>query len=276
MKYLALFTFIFLTSFCKAQGTIGSYSFIEVPDRFEFLSGDNPYQLSDMMVFYLEKKGMKAYRESETPDVSKCEILYADIERGSNLFVSKLSIIIKDCNNRILFRSQEGKSKEKAYAKSYPDALRKAFSSVAKKDIDVSNLTNTTLLQEDIEKENPIENVEVKTTISEIAIQKLPLEKEKSTPVKNEMNWIPVSLFSNYSLNGQSYLLKKVANGFTLFLTQEENDNFVKVGDIKIIKAAAFTMTDLYGENKSGYFNANQDVVIKLSNGNELVYTKEL
>jgi hypothetical protein len=48
------------------------------------------------------------------------------------MFVSKLTIVLKDCKNTILFKSEIGKSKEKEYAVAYNEALRDAFLSIDK------------------------------------------------------------------------------------------------------------------------------------------------
>jgi hypothetical protein len=43
--------------------------------------------------------------------------------------MTKLSVVLKDCKNTILFTSVEGKSREKEYQTSYNQALREAFNS---------------------------------------------------------------------------------------------------------------------------------------------------
>lgn len=273
MRVILLVAFIASATIGNAQSGIGEYDFIEVSDRFEFVTGDNTYQLSDMMVYYFEKKGIKAYRQQDSPNVAKCDALYADIEKGTSILSSKLAIVIKDCNDTVVFRSKEGKSKVKAYAKAYPDALRTAFSTFAKSDIKILDVSKAVVSDTKEVKDTSMDNVVVTVTDTQ---KEAVLIKVEETATSAAIVQIPETAFSNYELNGQSYLLKKVATGFTLFLTQEGNDNFIKVGDIAITTGASFTMVDIYGENKMGRFNTKQDLVIQLANGDELVYVKQL
>ena len=272
MKNIFLIACLFIASICTAQDNIGAYSFIEVPDRFEFTPGDNPYQMSEMMVYYLEKKGMKASRKIDSPNVPKCDALYADMIRGTSVLSTRLFFVLKDCNDRIVFQSREGKSKVKAHAKAYPDALRMAFKTFTKNDINISEVIEIPDVTAKKEKVAPIEMSVVKTTDE---IKEVVEPKAVETAANATKNEIPEASFSNYTLKENTYLLKKVATGFTLFLVQEGSENFIKVGELKMAEKASFMMVDIYGENKSGYFNEKQDLVIQLANGNELVYTKE-
>jgi len=259
MKKIVLLL-LFISTFCKAQQSINEYSFIEVPDRFEFVFGDNPYRLSEMMVFYLGKNDLKAYRQSDTPNVSKCDILYADLIKGKSMFTTKLSIVLKDCNDTVLYQSPDGSSRIKTYDKSYPDALRDAFKFFSVK--------NIKMLPEQEKNESKVE-------IKENDLQIDTDTPETATKDITNLGNVPESLFTTYSNDGKSYLLKKVATGFILFLTQEDKDDLVKIGDIVLNKDALFTMQDIYGDSKSGYFNKEQDVIIELSNGKEIRYKRE-
>ncbi len=272
MKNIVLAACMSIAGICTGQDTIGAYNFIEVPDRFEFVSGDNPYQMSEMMVYYLEKKGLKAYRQIDSPNAPKCDALYADMLRSPSVLNSRLTFVLKDCNDRIVFQSKEGKSKVKSYAKAYPDALRMAFKTFVKSDIKISEVSKTPA-QTPIAEKVAISEPKVVKKVEEIKETPQPKVIEKGTsPVINK---IPESSFSNYKLKENTYLLKKVTSGFTLFLVQEGSENFIKVGELKVAEDASFVMVDIYGENKPGYFNEKQNLVIQLASGSELVYTKE-
>lgn len=273
MKNIVLIVCMFVANICASQEGVGIYDFIEVPDRFEFISKDNPHQMSDMMVFYLEKKGLKTYRKIDSPNVPKCDALYGDIMRVSNLLTTKLIFVLKDCNDRIVFQSREGRSKVKDYAKAYPDALRMAFKTFSKKDVNISEVPEAPIVVINEENVETIKSSVVKTTDAIKEVSKLAVTEDAVNVAINQM---PEASFSNYKLKENTYLLKKVATGFTLFLVQEGSENFIKVGELKMDKEASFMMVDIYGETKPGYFNEKQDLVIQLSNGSELIYTKEI
>ncbi len=277
MRFLVLFVSLIFINICTAQGTIGDYSYVEVPDRFEFLSGDNKYQLSDMMVYYIEKKGIEAYRKNDSPNVPKCNVLYADIDKNKSLFLTKLAIVFKDCNGEVVFKSNEGSSKSKDHAKMYPDALRQAFKSFTAKDVERAEaklLSPVNPVAETVVKSPKA--VVVKNEIAKTRIEDVELDEVEEVMVDKAQVVLPQATFTNYQLNGKSYLLKKVATGYSLFATQAGNDNFIKVGDLSLLGNGSFKMIDIYGETKEGVFNAKQDLVIKLSSGVDVTYKKEL
>ncbi len=271
MRNIYLIAFLLLTNLCFAQSIKGEYTYIEVADRFDFVTGDNPYQLSDMMVYYFEKKGAKAYRKKDSPNVSKCDILYADLEKGAGVLWTKLSIVLKNCNDEVVLRSEVGKSKQKEHAKMYPDALRHAFKTVTLSKLQKVKAKSISPENTAIEKKN--NDNSSKETAEKVKDELVGVIK----PINNTQNTaIPLASFSNYTLNEKSYLLKKTEAGFALFATQKMNDDFIKIGDISIVEGAKFTMIDIYGETKEGVFNAKQDIIIKLSSGAEIRYIKQL
>ncbi|MDB0601615.1 hypothetical protein PL373_10740 [Tenacibaculum maritimum] len=52
------------------------------------------------------------------------------MKKKSSLFYTKNTIELKDCYNKVVFTSREGKSKLKEYKKAYHEAIRKAFKSI--------------------------------------------------------------------------------------------------------------------------------------------------
>jgi hypothetical protein len=133
-KYLLLFLF-FVVSIVKAQ-SVNEYKYAIVPAKFSFLNEVNQYRLNNLCKLYLEKYGFVAYYDTDVLPIeiasTNCNRIYFDVENSSSMFVSKLTIVLKDCKNTILFKSEIGKSKEKEYAVAYNEALRDAFLSIDK------------------------------------------------------------------------------------------------------------------------------------------------
>ena len=77
------------------------------------------------------------------------------------MLTTKLSLLLKDCNNVVVYKSSIGKSKEKIYKKSYQEAIRNTF-----KDPVVKNYTYT-----------PKE--EIRTTANKIKTTEKEVAKEK-------------------------------------------------------------------------------------------------
>ena len=129
MKHLFLTLVIIVTcsNLSLAQKRLSDYSFVVVPDEFEFLSKANQYQLNDMAKYYLTKNGFNTYYFSELPSVDNCDGLWADVESIAGFTRTKILVVLKDCKGIEVYRSEPGASKQKEYKKSYQDALRKAF-----------------------------------------------------------------------------------------------------------------------------------------------------
>lgn len=121
------------TTVSQAQD-INSYKYIIVPQEFDFLKEPDQYQLNSLTKFLFEKNGFETYFEGEKlpEDLSKnpCEALNAEVENNSGLFKTRVNVILKDCYNKQVFVSEEGRSREKDYKDAYHEALRNAFESI--------------------------------------------------------------------------------------------------------------------------------------------------
>ena len=81
----------------------------------------------------MEKYGFVTYFDSDVlpSEVAEnnCNKVYVDVKSNGNLFVTKLTVVLKDCKNVVLFSSSEGKSREKELQVAYNQSMREAFSS---------------------------------------------------------------------------------------------------------------------------------------------------
>jgi hypothetical protein len=105
-----------------------------VPEKFDFLRDNNQYGLNTTTKFLLEQKGFAAYVANEQLPtalaVNKCIALKAEVVQKKGLFVTNLTLLLKDCQGNIVFKSKEGKSREKEYQVAYEEALKNAFLSL--------------------------------------------------------------------------------------------------------------------------------------------------
>ena len=134
MKACTLFIFALLTVTGYSQNTINNYKYVIVPERFNFSKEDNQYGLNTTTKLLLEQKGFAAFvGNKELPSTvaaNKCNALTAEVAQSSGLFTTKLTLLLKDCQGNIIFKSKEGKSREKEFPVAYDQALRDAFSSL--------------------------------------------------------------------------------------------------------------------------------------------------
>lgn len=126
-------TLFFLGSiYGSAQDRLNDYKYVIVPKRFDDFKKENQYKTSTLVKYLLEQKGFNAvYDDALPPDLNlnRCLGLMANLRDGSNMFTTKVNIVLKDCNNKEVFVTEEGSTKIKEYEAAYSDAIRKAFAS---------------------------------------------------------------------------------------------------------------------------------------------------
>jgi hypothetical protein len=134
MKASILFILTLFTVAGYAQSSINSYKYVLVPDRFDFARADNQYGLNTTTKLLLEQKGFEAFFDGQAlpPAVAanKCNALKAEVVQKKGLFVTNLTLLLKDCQGNIIFKSKEGKSREKEFPVAYDAALKDAFLSL--------------------------------------------------------------------------------------------------------------------------------------------------
>ncbi|MNK01015.1 hypothetical protein D3C87_188080 [compost metagenome] len=114
--------------------SFNDYKYLIVPEKFEFLTENNKYNMNALTKMMFEKYGFQTYYPSQQlPDelaLDRCKAMYADVINQSGLLSTTLVIVLKDCSGKVLFTSQKGTSKEKSYQKAYYAALREASQSI--------------------------------------------------------------------------------------------------------------------------------------------------
>lgn len=137
MKNIHLFLVMLLATMTVAGQDLNAYKYVIIPAEFDFLKEPNQHQLNELTKFLFEKEGFEVFMEEKgrgIPEVisaNRCEALNARVIDNSGFFNTKLSIALFDCNNREVFVTEEGVSKEKDFKTGYHEALRKAFESIS-------------------------------------------------------------------------------------------------------------------------------------------------
>ena len=131
---LPLIALLLLIHFSSFAQSVNDYQYVIIPEKYDFAKNIDEYQLNSLTQFLFNKYGFESYRvRDEKPFGFKngsCNALYADVESKSNYIVSRLKVVLKDCNGKIIYISEQGKSKDKDFKKSYHEALRNAFVSI--------------------------------------------------------------------------------------------------------------------------------------------------
>ncbi|MEM0518259.1 hypothetical protein [Aequorivita flava] len=245
--YLLLAIALLISTNIFSQRTnLSDYSYVVVPQQYDFLKGNDEYKLNTMTKFYFEKYGFNAYMANAAPNANRCDGLYANVEELKTLFGTKLQIVLKDCDANEIYRSQVGKSKYKEYDKTYQDALRKAFNSIEALRVE----------QKNIALQNPS-----KTTTRYTVTTKV------DTPVKIDPSAIsednlPSDKFSNYSNSGKTFLLRKTTEGYSLYEeSPAAEDGLLLKGKIILMEKVVKYM-DTAGKVSDASFDAAGNLTI--------------
>lgn len=132
MKKIALLLLL-VTAVNFAQ-ELNQYKYVSVPAKFSFLKETNQYNLNVLSKMYMQQFGFETF--FDTDEVPKdflennCNKIYFDVLENNNMFSTKLTVVLKDCQGKVLFTSKEGINKEKEYKVSYNLALREALNSM--------------------------------------------------------------------------------------------------------------------------------------------------
>lgn len=134
MKNVFLVLFFLTFNFGFGQ-SVNNYKYAIVSSKFSFLKEKDQYKLNTLSKMFMEYYGFETYFDdgilpSELAN-QKCKAVFVDVIENNTLFMTKLTVTIKDCTNKVLFTSIEGKSREKEYQTAYTQALREAFNSVS-------------------------------------------------------------------------------------------------------------------------------------------------
>src|ERR1700744_3244199 len=134
MKIRAIIALTLLTVAAHSQTSLNNYKYVLLPKQFSFLKGDDQYGLKSTAKSLLEQKGFTVlWTSGDLPAsvaANKCTALMADVTQRKAMFSTNLTMEIKDCTGNVLFKSKEGKSREKEFFMAYDAALRDALSSL--------------------------------------------------------------------------------------------------------------------------------------------------
>ncbi|GGB03237.1 hypothetical protein [Puia dinghuensis] len=134
MKTCVLFIFTLLSLAGQSQNNINAYKYVLVPRRFDFFKAEDEYGLNSETKSLLEQKGFTVFwSNGDLPPAvvaNRCAALLAEVDERKAFFTTNLTIMLKDCFGNIIFKSKEGKSREKEFNVAYDQALRYAFASL--------------------------------------------------------------------------------------------------------------------------------------------------
>lgn len=112
-----------------------NYKYIIVPERFSFLKENDQFQTSSLTKFLLKKNGFTVFLDSDEYPIELkkdlCKALTVEIIDKSSLFTATVLVALKNCAKKIIYTSEEGKSKFKDYKKAFQESIRNAHAGMS-------------------------------------------------------------------------------------------------------------------------------------------------
>ena len=183
-KFIILFqlVFLFISPAILAQSDINSYKYVIVSNQFPFQKSANQYQINGLTKFLFKRAGFKVLNDNvQFPAdlvTNRCLALNGIVKDNSGMFTTKVTIELRDCSNKVVFTSEEGKSSEKNYNKAYNEAIRAAFKSIEK--------LNYHYVEGNPRTSNPVNKIVEPAVAAELPKVKSELNKVKEKEIKNE------------------------------------------------------------------------------------------
>ncbi|MDT0646253.1 hypothetical protein RM545_06090 [Zunongwangia sp. F260] len=275
MKIAILSIALILTLTTVKAQNLNEYKYVVVPESFGFLDTPNEYQLNALTKFLFEKNGFKTLMKSEQKpfdlEANVCLGLYANVEEDSNLFVTKLVVLLENCNGEVVFRTEEGTSREKEFKAAHHEALREAFKSLeeieykyAEKDAETSGkdaITAVAAVRGEVVTEIPGENPQIAVESEQ---EDEEIEEEVTGNEVTEENGDYYVLdnavyFLEESNSGFSFFQKGMAEPFASLIKSEGQDSFI----YSSITKQGLAYFDTEGNLVVEYFDKNRNEMIK-------------
>ena len=280
---LLIFSALFSNEMTSQQERLSAFSYVVVPERFDFQYETDQYQLNSLLKFLFDKYGFHAFFPSELPEVSRCDGLYAEIEQLNGFVWTELSVRLVDCDGVLFYQTKTGRSKLKNYAKAYVEALRMAFESIQILGVRQGPMQilqkpggESTVIESSQETKKLISTMDESSMVS--TDQSPDQDMKTTTPidqslVKDEtvmLGLLPDVPLMNFVSSELSYLLRRTDVGYQWY--QESIQDLIYQGKFFVVEQMLF-YEDKQGIRYTAEYRDQGELVLRRE-GQELIFQK--
>jgi hypothetical protein len=290
-RIFSFFILVMYVSVTFAQSELDAYKYIIIPKKYDFLKEEDRYQINSLTKFLFEKKGFNALFEDETYPAdlleNPCLATTAYVVDDSSMFTTKLYIELKDCHNKTIYKSAEGKSKEKDYKKTYNDALRKSFSSIEEMDYSFNNaaVASTKQSKQVVNPEPSVatpQTPEVLVSVVPVAVPEIINESDKEEAITDaeiaEESQIENSILKSYKNEAISFFIMNQNQKLVAIVNQSKTGNYKKGEQIGTltktslpnIYKATWKNSDGKNEETTAYFDASGNLNVDINRNGKI------
>ena len=280
---LLIFSALVSNEMAAQQERLSAFSYVIVPERFDFQYETDQYQLNSLLKFLFNKYGFHAFFPSEVPEVSRCDGLYAEIEQLSGFVWTELSVRLVDCDGILFYQTKTGRSKLKNYAKAYVEALRMAFESIEILGVRQGPMQilqkpggESTVIESRQEIKKPISTMKESSIVS--TNQSSGQDIRSTTPIdqspmKDEtvvLGLLPDVPLMNFVSSDLSYLLRRTDLEYQWY--QESAQDLIYQGKFFVVEQMLF-YEDKQGIRYTAEYRDQRELVLRRE-GEELIFHK--
>lgn len=272
-NFFLIMTTCLMVSSVFSQTSLNDYKYVIVPKKFDFLKEQDEYQLNSLANFLFNKYGFETIFEGDNYPQDflndRCLALKSDVLKDSGVFKTKLTVVLKDCFDKVVYTSKLGESREKEFKTAYNLALRDAFESFRAMNYQYkpNQNINTLAIGENINKSEVANQIQLlKQEIQELKkeneFEAVVVESVLKTKTKQEA--ILVNSPDTFVIEGATNILyaQEIENGFQLV------DSTPKV----VYRIKKTNLKDLYLVDKSYaiVYKKNEVWLLEYYSGNDL------
>lgn len=298
MQKINIFLVLFISlSSIQAQSVLDAYKYIIIPRTFESLKEEDKYQVNSLSHFLFEKEGFRTIKEGDQlpADLAQdpCSALFMSLIDESSMFTTKVKFKFEDCQKKVVFESEEGKSKEKDYKKSYHEAVRNAFTSVQELGYQYNpDLRSNSSVSAQLPAVVAAPVVQAKpepepVVQPQVLVQpQVPVQPEVVVSAVPEKEERAESFAHTYANDNISFMLIPKGNGYQAYITESKAEGIKPgevIGDFKQTSLPNVFRVDWKNaegkmESTTGYFDESGNLKIDVNkNGNieTVVFSKK-
>jgi len=243
------------------EQSVNDYKYVIVKEKLDLAKSNDEYQTSSLTKFLLKKKGFLVFKSNENlpQELSKnrCLALTADVIDKSSMLSIKTYIVLKDCYNNEVYRSEIAKSKIKDFKKGYHESIRRAYASMSDllysySPTKIENKNNTAITNTTISiaaDAGVVVKKEIDAAVVIIPKVTLPLENNNSSntePLSNKT--LPV-LYAQPIENGYQLVNAKPEVVFIILKTNSKDRFIIKNKNGNLTKTNGVWVAEFYEDS---------------------------
>lgn len=264
MKKVLFIVGLLVASLTNAQEVLNNYKYVVIPVRYDFQKTEDQYQLNSLLKHKFNQLGLEAYLDTDDlPKEAKtnsCAYLKPIINAKSNMFTTKTTIDLVDCDKNVVYSSIEGVSKSKSIRASYLESVRAALKS----------FDGFQYSYEAKQAKNPIvENSEINIIINSKDPQGdnvlISDKVQKEIEVKRDKR-ISLTHTANYIFKGEKYGFMTVIDGL-FYKNIVKKGTGVIIGSLSKSSKKGIYHVILNNKKGVGYYDENGSFLVEIMNG---------